>query len=96
MLENIKLLLGLADNSKDELLMLLIERCQDEFVNYTHNDNCCGTDSIISAMVVYQYNRLGTEGLNGESYSGVNFSYSSDYPDYLLREIKAFRKLKVC
>ena len=71
MLEKVKLLLGITDNSKDDLLTFLIEQ----------------------AIVVYNYNRLGTEGLDSEGYSGVSLNYSADYPEPIIRALKAKRKL---
>ena len=44
-------------------------------------------------MVAYNYNRLGTEGLDSEGYSGVSFNYSADYPEPIIRALKAKRKL---
>ncbi len=94
MLDNIKMLLGLTDDdSKDELLMLLIERCINEAKNYTHNDSIVNYENVINDMVVYSYNRLGTEGLNSETYSGVKFDYASDYPESILRQLRSHRKI---
>ena len=93
MLEKIKLLLGLTSNDKDELLMALIENAIEEAINYTHNDSIAGYESVICNMVIYMFNRLGTEGVNAESYSGVSFTYSSDYPESILRPLKAHRKV---
>ena len=94
MLEKIKLLLGLSeDDSKDDLLTLLIERAIDEAINYTHNDDIAGYETVICSMVVYNYNRLGTEGVDSEGYSGVSFSYSADYPQSIIRQLKAHRKV---
>ena len=96
MLENIKLLLGLSDdNSKDEILMLLIERCINEAKNYTHNDSIVNYENVINDMVIYSFNRLGTEGLNSETYSGVKFDYASDYPESILRQLRSHRKVVV-
>ena len=95
MLNNIKLLLGLTDDSKDETLMVLIERCTNEAKNYTHNDSIVGYENVIDDMVIYSFNRLGTEGLDKESYSGVTFDYSSDYPESILRQLRSHRKIMV-
>lgn len=96
MLDNIKILLGITDSSKDELLTLLINTAIDEVISYTHNDKCIGAlDSTIQNMVVYNYNRLGTEGVTSEGYSGVSYNYSTDYPDNIMRVLKAHRKLRV-
>jgi len=93
MLNNIKLLLGITDSSKDALLTLLINQAIDEAINITHNDAVSSYENIIAGMVIWRYNRLGSEGVTSENYSGVSFNYSSDYPEPLLRELKSFRKV---
>lgn len=95
MLENIKLLLGITDNSQDEKLMVLIERCINEAKNYTHNDSIVNYENVINDMVIFQFNRLGTEGVNAETYSGVKFEYSADYPESILRQLRSHRKIMV-
>lgn len=95
MIDKIKLLLGLTnDNSKDNLLQLLIDMATEEAINYTHNEHIADLSSAICSMVVYQYNRLGTEGLNSENYSGVTFNYSQDYPDNIMRQLRTHRKVR--
>lgn len=96
MLSNIKILLSISDTSKDALLNLLIARCIEEFINYTHNDDTTNVQNLIISMVIYNYNRLGSEGVSSEGYSGVSFGYSSEYPENIMRELKANRKLQVC
>jgi len=93
MLNKIKMLLGITDNSKDELLTLLLESATQEAINYTHNDNLADMGNCICQMVVYSYNRLGTEGVSAEDYSGVSFTYSNDYPESIMRQLKSHRKL---
>lgn len=95
MLEKIKLLLGINDTSKDSLINLLIEQATDELKTLTHRTNVEGLDNIVERMVVYRYNSLGTEGVSAESYSGVSFSYSVEYPDEIKRMIYARRKIGV-
>ena len=96
MLNRIKTLLSIADNSKDELLTTLIDQAISQFISYTNNpDKVCMLDSLIAEMVVYMYNRLGTEGLASEGYSGVSFNYLTDYPETILRAMRAYKKVKV-
>lgn len=95
MLENIKLLLGLADDSKDDLLTLLIQQAIEEAINFTHNDDLSDLHTAIERMVVYNYNRIGTEGVDSEGYSGVSFNYTEDYPDSIMRILKSKRKIVV-
>jgi hypothetical protein len=93
MLENIKLLLGLSSSEKDALLNLLIMECSDEALDFTHRKDTCDLESVIQQMVIYKYNRLGTEGLNSESYSGTSYSYTNDYPEPIIRMLKRYRKV---
>lgn len=93
MLDKLKLILSIKDDTKDDLLTLFIEQAIEEALNYTHQDSIENLRSTIISMVVYKYNRLGTEGLDSEGYSGVSFGYSSDYPDSIMRALKSQRKL---
>ena len=93
MLENIKLLLNINNDSKDALLLLLIQQAEDEAKDFTHREDVCELQSTIEKMVVYNYNRLGTEGLNSESYSGVSYNYTTDYPEQILKMLKRYRKI---
>jgi hypothetical protein len=49
---------------------------------------------VILKMAVFDYNRLGTEGLESEGYSGVSFNYADDYPEYILRSLRSKRRIK--
>ena len=95
MLQKIKLLLGIADTSKDDVLNLLIDLAKNQVIDYTHKPHCLPLlEGTVCDMVVYNYNRMGTEGLSSEGYSGVSFSYSTDYPESILRSLRAHRKLR--
>ena len=93
MLEKMKLLLGIGDASKDTLLSLLLATAEDEAKDYTNNENI--SENLIVQMAIYKYNRLGTEGLNSENYSGVSFNYMSDYPETIVKQLRRFKKLGV-
>lgn len=92
MLDKIKVLLGLTDSTKDDLLTVLLEQAIEEATTYTHNDCVPVLESAIIKMVIYNYNRLGTEGVDSEGYSGVSFGYSTDYPENIMRVLRAHRK----
>ena len=95
MLERIKLLLNIKDESKDALLGELIDRAEEFVLNYTNNeDSLRKLQGTLTAMVIYDYNRLGTEGLTTESYSGVSFGYTSGYSDDIMKQLKKYRKVK--
>ena len=92
MIEKVKLLLGLTDSSKDELIEVLIDGAVEDAVAITGNkyiqDELPNT---IVKMVVYNYNRLGTEGLENESYSGITYNYSDGYPQDILNTLNKKR-----
>lgn len=92
MLANIKLLLGESAEGKDDLIQLLIFKAQDDARLITGVKDLILTDSLIEDMVVYRFNRLGTEGLNSESYSGITYNYESNYPDFILQALEALKK----
>lgn len=92
MIEKVKLLLGLTDSSKDKLIEVLIDGAVEDAVAITGNkyiqDELPNT---IVKMVVYNYNRLGTEGLETESYSGITYNYSNGYPQDILNTLNKKR-----
>ena len=93
MLEKIKLLLNISDEHKDALLTLLIQQAIDEAIEFTHNSDTSELESTIIKMVLFNYNQLGTAGIDAESYSGISYTYSADYPEGILRSLKSKRKL---
>lgn len=86
-IDNVKILLGLTGNDKDALLNILITQAEDDALAITRREDLTGMDSVIERMVVYLYNRLGTEGLNSESYSGASYNYKDGYPDDILKAL---------
>ena len=95
MIRKIKVLLNITDANKDDLLNLLIEQATAEALDYTHTNDVSKLASSIIQMVVYKYNRLGTEGVDSEDYSGIAFTYSADYPESIMRGLRAKRKVVV-
>ena len=93
MLEKIKLLLNITDEFKDTLLTLLIQQAIDEAIEFTHNSDTSELESTIIKMVLFNYNQLGTAGIDAESYSDISYTYSADYPEGILRSLKSKRKL---
>lgn len=80
LLERIKILLGISGNDEDALLDILITEAEDDAKTITKRDRLFGLDSVIERMVVYLYNRRGSEGLNKESYTGASYEYADGYP----------------
>lgn len=81
MLDRIYTLLGITPSEKnDKLLTILLDEAEDDARMITRRDRLFGMDSVIERMVVYLFNRLGTEGLDSETYSGASYKYSGNYP----------------
>lgn len=95
MLDKIKILLGLTNDSKDELLSILIALCKDEavdFCNLTEYNN--KLDSAIIMMVIERYNKMGTEGVSSVSTNGINEDYINGYSEDILSKLRKNRKVK--
>lgn len=93
LLEKLKILLSIEGDEKDDLLTLIIDQATEFATNYTHSEDLVSLCPVILKMAVFDYNRLGTEGLNSEGYSGVSFNYADDYPEYILRLLRSKRRI---
>ena len=95
MLDKIKILLGLTDDSKDELLNVLIGLCKDEAIDFCNlKEYSSKLDSAIIAMVIERYNKMGTEGISSVSTNGINESYENGYSEIVLSKLRKNRKVK--
>ena len=94
MLESLKLLLNITETNEDNKLILLIDLATSDFEDLTHA--VILDDNIILRMAQVRYQKLGREDIESESFSGASTSYSSSYPDDLMRAIKAKRKVIIC
>lgn len=50
---------------------------------------------IVEQIAIIKLNRLGTEGLSAESFSGVSQNYIDGYPAEIQDTLKRKRKIKV-
>ena len=79
-------------------LLLLLKMAEDEvreFCNYDGGEDLSRLDNIIIQMALIKYNRLGTEGLSAEGYSGASYSYENDYPEPIIAALRRNRRLRV-
>lgn len=100
-LEDIKLLLRVTDNEEDILISKLIANAL-EWVEIECNlselnveELPRGLKSLIVDMVIFRYTVLGKEGITSENIVELSYSYGEDYPEYIKRRLKRFRKLRV-
>ena len=96
MIENIKILLGdAAGVYTDAQINLCYQMAQAEIENYCLRPLDAELELIAARVAVIKLNRIGTEGLVSQGYSGVNESYLNDYPADIQKVLNRKRKVKV-
>lgn len=96
MLENIKIMLGeRAANYTDELINLTIKQATAEVESYCNRTIDVELSLMVEKIVIIKLNRLNTEGVASQSYSGVSESYINGYPAEILAVLNRKRKIKV-
>lgn len=95
MLNDIKIMLGeRAANYTDELINLTIKQATLEVETYCNRTIDVELSLIVEKLVIIKLNRLNTEGVASQSYSGVSESYTNGYPAEILAVLNRKRKLK--
>ena len=95
MLEKLKVLIGdMADTSKDELLLLLINGAVESVLVYTRRTELPkALENTVVKMAAAAYNRIGSEGTQSYSEGCRSYSFndelSADVKTVLNRYIKA-------
>lgn len=96
MLEEIKILLGdAASNFTDAQIGLILKQSIAEVEAYCNRQVDIELEMIAEKIAVIKLNRLNTEGLASQSFSGVSESYVDGYPADILSVLNRKRKIKV-
>lgn len=96
MIEEIKLLLGdAAANYSDAQISLCYKMALAEVEDYCNREADTTLELMAQKIAVIKLNRLGTEGLTSQSFSGVSENYIDGYPSEILAVLTRKRKLKV-
>lgn len=96
MIEEIKLLLGdTADNFTDAQIGLCLKWALAEVEAYCNRQLDVELTLIAERIAIIKLNRLNTEGLASQAYSGVSESYIDGYPADILTILNRKRKIKV-
>lgn len=96
MIEEIKLLLGdSADNYSDALIGLCAKQALAEVEAYCNRAVDYELEIVAVKIAIIKLNRINTEGLTAQSFSGVSESYIDGYPSEILAILNRKRKLKV-
>lgn len=95
MLEEIKLLLGeAAANHSDAQISLAYKIALNEVEEYCKRDADTALELVAEQIAVIKLNRMGTEGLASQAYSGVSESFIDGYPDEIKAVLNRKRKVK--
>ena len=95
MLEEIKLLLGEgAANYSDAQISLAYKIALNEVEEYCKRDADIALELVAEQIAVIKLNRMGTEGLASQAYSGVSESFIDGYPDEIKAVLNRKRKVK--
>ena len=96
MIEEIKILLGdAASNYTDAQISLALKLAISEVELYTNREVDAALELIAEKIAVIKLNRMNTEGLASQSYSGVSESYLDGYPQEIVTVLNRKRKVKV-
>ena len=96
MIEEIKLLLGgAASNYSEAQISLCYKFALMEVEEYCRREADTAMELIAEKIAVIKLNRINTEGLASQSYSGVSESYIDGYPAEIKAVLDRKRKLKV-
>lgn len=94
MLQKLKLILNKGAEAEAQLQVIL-DLVIQEFLDYTNQEEIpAGAEAVIIQMAIISYNRLGSEGLSSQGYSGVSESYLNEYPENIRKQLNRYRKLK--
>ena len=97
LIDKVKLYLNIPidDTSKDNLLLLLIEQSQNEFLAYCNRDDVPALASnVLIDMCIIKYNLMGQEGYASTSFSGASETIAT-YPPQLIKALNRWRKVKM-
>ena len=96
MIDEIKLLLGdAAANYTDAQIALALKLALAEVEAYCGREADSVLELAAEEIAVIKLNRVGSEGLASQAYSGVSESYIDGYPAHLKATLNRKRKLKV-
>ena len=96
MLEEIKILLGdAATNYSDAQIALAYRIASAEVEDYCNRDLDSTLELVTMEIAKIKLNRINTEGLASQSFSGVSESYIDGYPAEIKAVLNRKRKVKI-
>lgn len=96
MINEIKLMLGeTANNYTDETIALCLKWALAEVEAYCNRQADVELEIVAQKIAIIKLNRINTEGLASQSYSGMSESYIDGYPNDIVATLNRKRKIKV-
>lgn len=95
MIEEIKVLLGENTSFTDAQIGLCAKQAIAEVEAYCNRELDYELEVVAEKIAILKLNRLGSEGLASQGYSGVSESYIDGYPADILAVLNRKRKIKV-
>lgn len=96
MIEEIKIMLGeAATNYTDAQIGMALKLAFAEVEDYCKRELDTTLELMAQQIAVIKLNRMGTEGLASQGFSGVSESYISGYPAEIVAVLNRKRKIKV-
>ena len=96
MIDEVKLMLGeAASNYTDAQIGLALKIAMAEVEDYCNRELDYILELQAQRIAVIKLNRMNTEGLASQSYSGVSESYIDGYPADIIAVLNRKRKIKI-
>lgn len=96
MVNDIKLMLGdAASNFSDDLIALCYKYALNDVETYCRREADNVMEMCADRLAVIRLNRLNSEGLSSQSYSGVSESYIDGFPADIQAILDRKRKIKI-
>lgn len=89
LVDQIKLITG---NTNDDLISLMLDKAEAEISAYLNTEYETKFDNLAVDIAVIKINRLGSEGLVSQGYSGASESYIDGYPQEILNQLNRFKR----
>ena len=96
MIEEIKILLGdAADSFTDAQIALALKIAIAEVEQYCNREADTALELIAEKIAIIKLNRINTEGLASQAFSGISESYIDGYPAEIQAVLNRKRKIKI-
>lgn len=91
----IKAIIGSPANNKDTVIQYLIDGAEAFAKSYCNITDTTNIDNTIIKMVIEDFNRMGSEGLTSQSFSGTSENYNQDYSAQVYKVLNKNKKIKM-